>query len=322
MGVQPARVQGVDLNLDEFNLSAPTDVAISGVVAKLDAGADISAAFWMNLEEGIPSMFSEEDRQLLVQVFNPALSDRRDEGDLFIPPDTSREYVQRLRALVQEEQAVHEQRMDRFFSKEFSSENTGPLFPMTWATNAEICRGDSGKAANQLHPRPDFVQMNMLQDALASAVPKFDKFTEDGSRFSIYRIGSLEVRTITEPDSEPVIGAVFSVHSPAEDARQAIKAEERISKATEYVEGTGVEFQVFAVFETEERNHVVVEQLPDGTSVVEENPTGLEDRISLAKVLRTSKCVTDKDVASVREGDKHVYSLMTGDEALSVLQMQ
>merc|ERR1719210_2151336 len=128
MGVQPARVSGVDLNLDEFNLSAPTEVARSDIIARLDEGADISAAFWMNLEDDVPSMFTEEDRLLLKQVFNPALSDRQDEGDRFIPPDASREYVQRLRSLVLEEQSVQEQRMDLFFNKTFDSENAGPMF--------------------------------------------------------------------------------------------------------------------------------------------------------------------------------------------------
>merc|ERR1719471_1158346 len=106
MGVQPARVAGVDLNLNEFNLSAPTDLERSDIVAKLDEGVDISEAFWMNIEGNSSSMFNEDDRLLLSQVFNPALSDRRNEGDRFVPPDTNREYVQRLRALVQEELAT------------------------------------------------------------------------------------------------------------------------------------------------------------------------------------------------------------------------
>ena len=33
-------------------------------------------------------------------VFNPKLSDRRSEGNSFIPPDTSAEYVDRLRHLL------------------------------------------------------------------------------------------------------------------------------------------------------------------------------------------------------------------------------
>merc|ERR1719350_510411 len=317
MGVQPARVSGVDLNLDEFNLSAPTEIARSDIVAKLDEGVDISEAFWMNIEDDVNSMFNKEDRLLLGQVFNPALSDRRSEWDRFVPPDTSREYVQRLRALVQEELAVQEQRMDHFFSKAFEQETAGPLFPLSWASNMEISR--EGKSRPQLHLRQDFAQAHMLEDALESLAPEFDKETEDGSRFSIYRIGSLEVRTITEPDCEPVIGAVFSVHAPTE-GKQAVSEQEEIVKATEYVERVDLEFQVYTKLETNQKNILVVEELEDGTLRFEENPSNLEDRTSLAKVLRTADC-SGATVAAARECDKNIYCRVTGDSARSVLQI-
>ena len=64
-----------------------------------------------------------------------------------------------------------------------------------------------------------------------------DEFTVagDGSRFRIYRIGSLDVRTITEPDCVPVVGPIFSVLSPT-DGKPADPEQEEIVKATEYVE--------------------------------------------------------------------------------------
>merc|ERR1712073_196871 len=99
---------------------------------------------------------------------------------------------------------------------------------------------------------------HMLAAALASVVPSFDKVTEDGSRFSIYRIGSLEVRVIAEPDCEPVIGAVFSVHAPSE-RKSAIPDQEEVVKATEYVEKVGLEFQVYVTLETDHKNILVVE---------------------------------------------------------------
>merc|ERR1712061_46519 len=148
-----------------------------------------------------------------------------------------------------------------------------------------------------------------------SAVPDFDKVTEDGSRFSIYRIGSLEVRTITEPDCEPVIGAVFSVHAPS-DQKSAIPEQEEIVKATEYVERVGLEFQVYVTLETDQKNFLVLE---DGTLRFEENPSNLEDRTSLAKVLRTADC-SSMTVAAARQTDKNLYSCVTGD-AVSVLQV-
>merc|ERR1740123_764620 len=210
--------------------------------------------------------------------------------------------------------------MDHFFSKAFSPENTGALFPLSWASNVEISR-DDGKACSQLHPRPDFAQAHLLEDALESAVPVFDKATEDGNRFSIYRIGSLEVRTITEPECEPVIGAVFSVHAAVDAPTQVIGEEERIVKATEYVERVGLAFQVYVTLETSEKNIVVVQELEDGTMSREENPSNLEDRTSLAKVLRTAECNdSSMTVARARASEQNVYGLVTGDSAASVLQ--
>merc|ERR1712039_947945 len=150
-----------------------------------------------------------------------------------------------------------------------------------------------------------------------SAVPTFDKATEDGNRFSIYRIDSLEVRTITEPECEPVIGAVFSVHAPVEAPKQATGEQERIMKATEYVERVGIAFQVYVTLETDQKNIIVVQELEDGTLSLEENPSSLEDRTSLAKVLRTAECTdSSMTVARARECDTNIYSLMTGDSNL------
>ena len=41
---------------------------------------------------------------------------------------------------------------------------------------------------------------------LPVAAPEFNKATEDGVVFRIYRIGSLEVRTIQEPGSSEPLG--------------------------------------------------------------------------------------------------------------------
>merc|ERR1740123_1859053 len=110
-----------------------------------------------------------------------------------------------------------------------------------------------------------------------------------------------------EPECEPVIGAVFSVHAPAEAAK-VVGEEERIVKATEYVERVGLAFQVYVALETDQKNVIVVEELEDGTLSLEENPSNLEDRTSLAKVLRTAEC-TDPGmtVAVARECERSVY---------------
>merc|ERR1712156_804041 len=102
----------------------------------------------------------------------------------------------------------------------------------------------------------------------------------------------------------PVIGAVFSVHAPTE-GKQPISEQERIVKATEYVERVDLEFQVYTMLETNQKNILVVEELEDGTLRFEENPSFLEGRISLAKVLRTAEC-SGTTVAVVRECDKNL----------------
>merc|ERR1719361_324115 len=206
--------------------------------------------------------------------------------------------------------------MDQFFSKAFEQENAGPLFPLSWTSNMEIYH--DSKSRQQLHLRQDLAQAHTLEDALESLAPEFDKVTEDGSRFSIYRIGSLEVRTITEPDCEPVIGSVFSVHAPSE-RKAAIPEQEEIVKAIEHVERVGLGFQVFVTLETDKHNILVVEELEDGTLQFDENPSNLDDRTSLAKVLRTADC-SSTTVAAARQCDKSIYSRLTGDSATSVLQ--
>merc|ERR1711972_530292 len=94
---------------------------------------------------------------------------------------------------------------------------------------------------------------------------------------------------------------------------------EVIVKATEYVERVGLEFQVYVTLETDQKNALVVEELEDGTLRFEENPSNLDDRTSLAKVLRTADC-SSMTIAAARECKENVYSRLTGDCASSVLQ--
>merc|ERR1719471_559217 len=137
MGVQPARVaagvaRGVDLNLDDFNLSAPTHAEGKEMLAQIEAGVDLSDAFWMCIHDESPSRFSEDSKSLLRMFFNPSLSDRHEEGECFIPPDTSLEYVDKLRCLVEEEEEVRQQRLEHFCSTAFARESPGQLFPSSW----------------------------------------------------------------------------------------------------------------------------------------------------------------------------------------------
>jgi len=293
--VQPARVQGVDLNLDEFNLSEATQVGRQAGL-KVAAGVDITDSFWSNLDTASKSMFSAEDQALLRAVFNPRLSDRRDEGDRFVPPDTSFAYIQGLRTLLQEEESVRQQRERNFCSSSFDMETPGLLYPSSWQSSVEISRQETAsKHANSVrYARPDYKsQAHLLEDALKKSVPVFDKCAEDGSRFRVYKLGSLEVRTIQHPEGKESVGAVFSVCSPAEafSGHRSVAGSERVVKVTEYVERCGADrHHCYAVLETEKGNGIVAEELESGAAKWEHNPRNLECRNSAAKVLRTFDC--------------------------------
>eukprot|EP00415_Alexandrium_ostenfeldii_P001195 UN1195 len=256
-------------------------------------------------------MFNEDDKNLLRKIFNPNLSDRREDGECFVPPDTSFAYVQRLRALVKEEEAVLQLRKDHFFSSAFSQQSPGPVFPASWKPVVEISRQES-----QLHPRPQYLaQAHILDGALRSAVPTFDQSTEEGTRFRVYQLGSLEVRTTQEHNSPEVVGAVFSTRSAVD---QCVKDTERIVKSTEYVEGSSKAPRCFVVLETAEKNMIVAEEFADGQAKLEKNASFLEGRISLAKVIRSSDCkATQRSVSDIMNCQKSIYSYVTGDLAES-----
>merc|ERR1712187_776106 len=104
------------------------------------------------------------------------------------------------------------------------------------------------------------------------------------------------------------------------ECKQAISEHEDIVKATEYVERVGLEFQVYVTLETDQKNIIVVEELEDATLRFEDNPSNLKDRTSLAKVLRTAEC-SSKTVATALQCDQNIYSRLSGDDAVSVLQV-
>merc|ERR1719221_1813336 len=89
--------RGVDLNLDQFDLSQAMKVS-SDEAFETPTGN----AFWSVLEAN--SGFEEKYSNLFNAIFNPCLSDRRDEGDRFIPPNMSISYLEKLGNLVKEEE--------------------------------------------------------------------------------------------------------------------------------------------------------------------------------------------------------------------------
>merc|ERR1712110_843958 len=88
--------RGVDLNLDQFDLSQAMKVS-SNESCDVPSGN----AFWSALEAS--SGFEDEYKNLFNAIFNPCLSDRRDEGDRFIPPNMNISYLEKLGNLVKEE---------------------------------------------------------------------------------------------------------------------------------------------------------------------------------------------------------------------------
>merc|ERR1712113_1220501 len=91
--------RGVDLNLDQFDLSQAMMVSSDEI-----SDVPVGNAFWSALDT--KSGFEGEHENLFKAIFNPCLSDRRDEGDRFIPPNMSSSYLEKLGNLVKEEALV------------------------------------------------------------------------------------------------------------------------------------------------------------------------------------------------------------------------
>jgi len=253
--------RGVDLNLDNFNLSATQAGAWAGTVEAPRGSESVSidsAAFWSSLDGG--KLFSKEDTRVLQAVYQPELSDRRKEGDAFMPAPTSLTYMHRLKLLVSEEVDVVQRRKELFFSTDFVADQPGPLFPSSWTSSIGLAREapPSKAGAPALVLRPDLLaEEDMLQDVLSSAVPSFDERAEDGAHFLIYKLGSLEVRAVRGVDGELSVGAVYTLGGQATVGAPAgvfvARDSERVVKATEYVERANMDaFRFFLVLVTEE----------------------------------------------------------------------
>jgi len=289
-GLSMGTPQGVDLSLENFNLSAAAEVW-KGSLQHEDPRLVLGGAFLSGLCDSAPGL-SEEDRSLLKAVFNPVLSDRRKEGSLFTPPPTSAAYMQRLKNLVKAEATVRQQRKEQFLSEQFSVGSPGALFPGSWTT-AHVVR-DGSEIRGSLRARPELkAASGVLSHALADAAPVFDRLTEDGVRYRIYRLGNLEIRTTQDVEGQEEIGMVFSTQQDRQLIHEgtAVDGSEKLVKVTEYVErsqdGNG---HFFVVAETEAGSVIVIEKLADGTNRLLENPKELSDRLSLAKTIRSDEC--------------------------------
>lgn len=313
--VDPRPLLGVDLRLDHFDLSSSKRVSLEaqagswhGDAKPLGECRTLGKAFWGRLDDGSED-FDKGDHELLNAIFNPELSDRRSEGDIFVPPDASYANVTRLRALVNEEDKVRQRRKEHFFSKDFAVDSPGTCFPASWTPSVEVARGDvlaqagDGRRKSSMRSRPEYCKGEaaaLLQEVLSTVTPTFDKLTEDGERFLIYQVGSLEVRTTQDVFGKENIGAVFSrfLQVDAEDAKisQKISGQEQIVKATMYVERACVillnapnfSFHYYVVLETEKGRMIVTERLSDGQVSWNEDAADVQDRNSLAKVMHST----------------------------------
>lgn len=280
--------KGVDLNLDQFNLTTP--VAAEGGAWEADysvKSAAMGSAFWACLDDD-SSGFRAEDKALLRAIYDPNMSDRRAEGENFVPPDTSCNYVQKLRKLVEEEDKLREQRLERFLSCDFSVASPGDLFPSSWKPTVEIANNKSP----ELHAC-DYKSLSLkIHRVLKSTTPTFDNKTEEGTRFRVYNIGSLEVRTTQQAEfgSKEIIGAVFSKESTTSSkiANLGQHDKSKLVKIAEYVEGTNDSRRSYIVFQCDKGNTFLTEKLENSMATWEENPAGLEARNALAKVVRSS----------------------------------
>merc|ERR1740121_1030956 len=128
---------------------------------------------------------------------------------------------------MKQEEAVRKQRMSHFFSTKFVANLPGPLFPSSWQDLIEIERAQGpGKAPvppqhATLHKHSDSKgQTHMFDHFLKSATPEFDRSTEDGIIFRVYRVGNLEVRTTREPNADEIVGEVFSTRAAKQASMQ------------------------------------------------------------------------------------------------------
>jgi len=300
------QLHGVDLRLDQFDLSTTTQV--SAEISQLESSA-VGFAFWHGIDD-INACVSQ-DQLLLRHLFNADLSDRRME-DHFVPPCLNSSYNVKLCGLLKEEASIRQQRKGHFYSKAFAMSDPSVLFPASWSASLEEARR---RGPSVLLEERAYTAEPLLVSRLKSAQPVFDNSTEDGTRFRIYELGGLEVRTTHEVDGNEEVGVVFSVGRTSHLAAGSLQCTNdpmkrygKIMKVTEYVEAysndvNASEYQKngeqlrqessrgrqhFIVVEVDLGHQIITELLSDGTVTWQENAANIEARIIPAKALRSS----------------------------------
>jgi len=287
------QVQGVDLSLDKFSLNATRRAALTGISA-----LPVGKAFWHSLDKKSQSPLDREDVCLLREVFNPSLSDRRCEGDQFVPPA----HLESLRDLVKAEAGIRKQRLEHFLSQSFSPGSAGPLFPASWTEAFRV--EQVGENKGTLMQVREHLQAHRCEQIMKSTEPAFDETTEDGMRFRIYRLGNVEIRSTQEQGGQEEVGVVYAASAQERDEGAEDSSDsEQFVKVTEFVEHalqgsapvhlSALECCCYVVLETVSGRNIVTEKLRDGRVTWKEDPEDLEDRNALARVLRSQNNVSE-----------------------------
>ncbi|CAJ1399899.1 unnamed protein product [Effrenium voratum] len=205
--------QGVDLNLEHFDLSKPDLFERLGACrGSLEAKVTLGRAFLRSLQDRNYPGLGKDHEELLLKVFQSPECDRVLEGDRFTPPDPSMEYTSKLRSLVNEEQLLFQRRKMQFLDRAFQVGNPGAEFLRSWTSRFRVEKDGKAPEASKMVPVDfdDAFAAVLAKDILPTASPEFKKETEDGSTFRIYQIGSLEVRTTQEMFGQELVGGIFS----------------------------------------------------------------------------------------------------------------
>lgn len=338
LGQRAEMPQGVDLNLDKFDLSKPDRFGsmppCSGAPGSLETKVTLGRAFLQSLRARKYDELKPEHQEVLLKVFQSPQCDRTQEGDAFIVPDPNMEYTSKLRSHIHEENSLLERRKLHFCDKAFKVGNAGHDFPRSWTSRFQIEK-DGLAAKTEASNKTGLVKVeidkaysaSLVRDVLPTAAPEFQEKTEDGTCFCIYKIGSLEIRTTQERFAEEQIGVVYSSRAPTWNlaaTSQELSEREKVVECKvflEAAEGDVVGKQphhLYMVCITANKNVIVTEKLANGSTIFLVNPKSLEDRNSLAKQLFKSDCVEQATVKDVKTQQTNFNKTFEEGVSLSV----
>lgn len=338
LGQRAEMPQGVDLNLDKFDLSKPDRFGsmppCSGAPGSLETKVTLGRAFLQSLRARKYDELKPEHQEVLLKVFQSPQCDRTQEGDAFIVPDPNMEYTSKLRSHIHEENSLLERRKLHFCDKAFKVGNAGHDFPRSWTSRFQIEK-DGLAPKTEASNKTGLVKVeidkaysaSLVRDVLPTAAPEFQEKTEDGTCFCIYKIGSLEIRTTQERFAEEQIGVVYSSRAPTWNlaaTSQELSEREKVVECKvflEAAEGDVVGKQphhLYMVCITANKNVIVTEKLANGSTFFLVNPKSLEDRNSLAKQLFKSDCVEQATVKDVKTQQTNFNKTFEEGVSLSV----